>query len=503
METIKFSNFKGFGGEHSIDVAPLTLIYGENSAGKSSLLELLRLAWTADSCTELFADSVLEGEGPISLAHRRRASKKIAITRRGADMGRVGDGPWTLSTTAEWAYEPEDVGLHQAEMFAPRKIEYDTQRGKVTGRAVKHPKPELTNGREFAFLLNRGEVRRFLESSMQADYIVFQPDVSLNDLFWNMWDDFFDDGSARPEMTSPELLDTIRPALRSPSTNIWVDSYGFYAEGDFDEWTARAITLRLLADLEGPGPDYLMEPPIEATGRPEGWAWGSAVRIPAIRPSIPDLVNKRTVQHLRADDPENYLNWIIRNVEKVGSSHCLADRVDKGGLREFNAALERLGMPHILRLRPSADNSDLDVWFEDRRSGAVVRPHGVGSGVAQVVPVIAATEFCSDTTLLTIEQPELHLHPRLQANLGEYFVAATKAPHRGASMIVETHSELLILRVLRMIREGTADPSMVAVHYVGNTSEGPQITQMRIGSDGEFIDEWPAGFFEERLDELF
>ena len=70
-------------------------------------------------------------------------------------------------------------------------------------------------------------------------------------------------------------------------------------------------------------------------------------------------------------------------------------------------------------------------------------------------------------------------------------------------MIVETHSELLILRVLRMIREGTADPSMVAVHYVGNTSEGPQITQMRIGSDGEFIDEWPAGFFEERLDELF
>ena len=179
-------------------------------------------------------------------------------------------------------------------------------------------------------------------------------------------------------------------------------------------------------------------------------------------------------------------------------SPWLDDRVDKGGLREFNAALERLEIPHILRLRPSADDSDLDVWFEDRRSGAVVRPHGVGSGVAQVVPVIAATEFCRDTTLLTIEQPELHLHPRLQANLGEYFVAA-----RGPQLIVETHSELLILRVLRMIREGTADPSMVAVHYVGNTSEGPQITQMRIGSDGEFIDEWPAGFFEERLDELF
>ena len=500
METIKFSNFKGFGGEHSIDVAPLTLIYGENSAGKSSLLELLRLAWTADSCTELFADSVLEGEGPISLAHRRQPSKRIAITRRGAEMGRVGDGPWTRSTTAEWAYEPEDVGLHQAEMFAPRKIEYDTQHGKVTGRAVEHPKPEFTNGREFAFLLNRGEVRRFLESTMQADYIVFEPDVSLNDLFWDMWDEVFDDRSARPEMTSRELLDAIRPALRSSSTNIWVDSYGFYAEGDFDDWTARAISLRLIADLEGPGPDYLVEPPREATG--PRWSWGSAVRIPAIRPSIPDLVNKGTVQHLRADDPENYLNWIIRNVEKMGSSHRLADRVDKGGLREFNAALERLGIPHILRLRPSTDKSDLDVWFEDRRSGALVRPHGVGSGVAQVVPVIAATEFCSDTTLLTIEQPELHLHPRLQANLGEYFVAATKA-HRDSPLIVETHSELLILRVLRMIREGTADPSKVAVHYVGNTAEGPQIAQMRIGSDGEFIDEWPAGFFEERLDELF
>ena len=111
MESIKFSNFKGFGGEHSIDVADLTLIYGENSAGKSSLLELLRLAWTTSSCEELGYDPDLgEVEGPLSLAHRRHQfGKRITITRSGMDCGRVGDGPWTRSITTEWAFEHEEM----------------------------------------------------------------------------------------------------------------------------------------------------------------------------------------------------------------------------------------------------------------------------------------------------------------------------------------------------------------------------------------------------------
>ena len=74
--------------------------------------------------------------------------------------------------------------------------------------------------------------------------------------------------------------------------------------------------------------------------------------------------------------------------------------------------------------------------------------------------------------MICVEQPETHLHPRLQARLADLFIEATQEGGRGNQMIVETHSEHLMLRIQRRIREGSLNPSQVSVVYIDQDTEG-------------------------------
>jgi predicted ATPase len=148
-----------------------------------------------------------------------------------------------------------------------------------------------------------------------------------------------------------------------------------------------------------------------------------------------------------------------------------------------------------------------------------VHPSEVGIGVSQVLPVIVAS-LDDNRGLVCIEQPELHLHPRIQCELGDLLIAGTSRPRNGPpkddrlrkTFIVETHSEHLILRILRRIREtsrGTphdgipVTPDDVSVVYV--SQEDGQSVPQTIGIDehGEFTRDWPDDFFESDFYERF
>jgi predicted ATPase len=114
---------------------------------------------------------------------------------------------------------------------------------------------------------------------------------------------------------------------------------------------------------------------------------------------------------------------------------------------------------------------------------------------------------------VAIEQPELHLHPALQACLGDVMIdAMNSGPSR--SLLIETHSEHLLLRVLKRIRQSSGsrpiDPSLrcgpedVNVLYFEPQPDGTsRVMRLRVNEDGEFLDRWPRGFFAERDRELF
>ncbi len=282
--------------------------------------------------------------------------------------------------------------------------------------------------------------------------------------------------------------------------------------------------------------------------------------IPSLRPPIPPSVSAAEPVEFGGEyslfvssSPESYINWIVRN-EKTGHgkwfrtpvSIARKDITKTKAIEEINKAFEKIGIPHSLMISKrdieieststrqtlekdgstterieamrydengyvqyhsyeASGGKELRIRFKDSRNGTVTTPRNVGSGVSQLLPIVAACELSKDNEPIVIEQPELHLHPKMQANVGEYLldVAIRRGMDDFCPIIVETHSELFILRVLKMIKEGKANHGHVAVNYVSNTPDGPSITQLRIGPDGEFIDEWPAGFFEEQSDELF
>ena len=125
----------------------------------------------------------------------------------------------------------------------------------------------------------------------------------------------------------------------------------------------------------------------------------------------------------------------------------------------------------------------------------------VGFGVSQVLPVIVQSMLSKNKTLC-IEQPEIHLHPRLQSELGTLLKDCINTPYNN-NFIVETHSEHLMLRIQRLIKNKELNSNDVSIIYVNKDENGSYCIELRLDSEGDFIDEWPDGFFEEGYQEMF
>lgn len=186
--------------------------------------------------------------------------------------------------------------------------------------------------------------------------------------------------------------------------------------------------------------------------------------------------------------------------------------------------LERYsGLPEAARvdfLREAAPVRT-EIKLRDVLRKAEVELEDVGTGISQVIPVLIGAR-CRKAY---IQQPELHLHPAMQSPLADIFIESINSEPELAMLFapwgvnytflaIETHSELLALRILRRIRETKAgklprpnlslSPDSVSVIYVARKSTGEMtITNLRISDQGDFLDRWPDGFFAERDAELF
>ena len=146
----------------------------------------------------------------------------------------------------------------------------------------------------------------------------------------------------------------------------------------------------------------------------------------------------------------------------------------------------------------------------DKRTNTKVTLADVGFGINQLLPVIVEGLMPPESwsrldrlhSIVCVEQPEIHLHPRLQAEIADLMIDTSRG-YRGKQWIVETHSELLMRRLQRRVAEGVIEPSDVSVLYVDPMGfDGSEIYVLRLDDDGQFMDDWPNGFFEEGFNEL-
>jgi hypothetical protein len=130
----------------------------------------------------------------------------------------------------------------------------------------------------------------------------------------------------------------------------------------------------------------------------------------------------------------------------------------------------------------------------------LVSSRAVGYGIGQVLPIVVQSLLARNAMIL-IEQPEVHLHPRLQSAVGDLLIDTVTAQR--AQVLVETHSEHLVLRLLRRVREGVLNPEDLAILYLDLDEQGAAfVRRLEVDEQGELIDGWPGGFFDERLAEV-
>jgi len=134
-------------------------------------------------------------------------------------------------------------------------------------------------------------------------------------------------------------------------------------------------------------------------------------------------------------------------------------------------------------------------------SGQIVNLADIGFGVSQVLPVLIECLFSESGATVLVQQPELHLHPAAQAELGDLFI--TSLADMSKTYILETHSEHLVLRLQRRVRNTLISQDSISVNYIARDKKKSTCIHIRMNNKGEFIDEWPNGFFEEGYREVF
>jgi len=195
---------------------------------------------------------------------------------------------------------------------------------------------------------------------------------------------------------------------------------------------------------------------------------------------------------------------------EVETEHSLA--IPKNELKKLSLMTDTKKLKKQLKVLEDTLPITTKLSLKDINNNIPVMLQDIGVGISQLLPIIVLSCQNNDsekpTQLVAIEQPELHIHPALQVELADLFISSSM--HKNKMFLIETHSEHLMLRFLRRIRETTEErvpeklglkKEDVAIIYVEPDKFGTFLSSIHADEDGEFVEYWPKGFFSERRKE--
>jgi predicted ATPase len=158
----------------------------------------------------------------------------------------------------------------------------------------------------------------------------------------------------------------------------------------------------------------------------------------------------------------------------------------------------------------SVHRKEYEVKVKTPGSPFLVDLPDVGFGISQVLPVIVQCFYAPAGSILFIEQPELHLHPRAQSHLADLFINVLQSREEGKErdiqLIIETHSEHFLHRLQRRIAEAGAEypisMEQVAAYFAHTTGSESKLESLDVDMFGN-IRNWPDKFFGDSMGDLF
>ena len=161
--------------------------------------------------------------------------------------------------------------------------------------------------------------------------------------------------------------------------------------------------------------------------------------------------------------------------------------------------LREMGLIDSFRVEEIAkDSNRWQARVKTRPGGSEVLLTDVGFGVSQVLPVITLLQYVPEGSTVILEQPEIHLHPLAQAGLADVIIQA--AIRRNVQVILESHSEHLLLRLQRRIAEEVISPNDIMLYFCDAPKGSSKLTPLDVDLYGN-IRNWPDRFMGDAFTE--
>ena len=221
---------------------------------------------------------------------------------------------------------------------------------------------------------------------------------------------------------------------------------------------------------------------------------------------LPPNILKDRVLHLGPDRPTPKRSYSIEEISSDSQLHYLPEWDNKkedlfpdSHQNKYTKELACLGIPgnDIVRVNtsdPLLDKCSIGIL----RGKVITNICDLGFGVSQVMPLVIASKI-PDKDLIVVQQPETHLHPKMQADLGDLLIDSIDTKR----WLIETHSEVLMLRILRRIREKEFSASGLKIYFVDQQDGVSRIIDMKFTDSGDLLTRWPKGFFAQESMEIF
>ncbi len=168
--------------------------------------------------------------------------------------------------------------------------------------------------------------------------------------------------------------------------------------------------------------------------------------------------------------------------------------------------LQQMGLIASFEVHRVAEGKrDYEVLIKTKGSEQKVNLMDVGFGISQVLPVLVQCFYAPPGSIIIMEQPELHLHPSVQASLADLFIETIQSRENGKDrniqLLIESHSEHFLRRLQRRVAEEMITRDEVAIYFCRPTPSGAKMEPLPVDMFGN-ISNWPDDFFGDQFDDI-
>jgi hypothetical protein len=438
ITNLQIQGFKSWQDTHPIKMASLTSFFGANSSGKTAILQLL-----------LMLKQTAESTDRLRVLH---TGDELAYVDLGTfhDIAYGHKVPSSISFELDWVLPKPlniaDPDTLQRRLFRIVELHFEAViSGNADGIQVEHFEYSFQSGKNaFRFGMRQ-------EENLRTGYEVITDGYE------------FKRSRGRP-------FGTIRP----------IKCYGFPDEVNAQYHNAGFLSELVLAFEQLFQGIHYLGPLREYPHR--SYVWGGEPPVDVGRrgeKAVPALLAARA------------RNTLISRGQ--GRKRQRVDERIAQWLRDF-------GMIDSFSLEPIAKNRrDYEVRVKRSPDATEVLITDVGFGVSQILPVLTLCYYAPEGSTIILEQPEIHLHPSVQAQLADVFIDAIK--YHDVQILIESHSEHLLRRLQRRVAEGVISENDAALYFVINSKGKSQLQKLQLDLFGN-IRNWPQNFFGDEIGDL-